>query len=82
MIYLLIANEAALQEHKRGIFKRAQPPLLGIDSSFLDFQFTRDFFGKLGYSRKNSRSVGGGEGGRVRIYFSANLYDTYWKFQD
>ena len=75
MIYLLIANEAALQEHKRGIFKRAQPPLLGIDSSFLDFQFTRDFFGKLGYSRKNSRSVGGG--GRVRIYFSANLYDTY-----
>ena len=63
MIYLLIANEAALQEHKRGIFKRAQPPLLGIDSSFLDFQFTRDFFGKLGYSRKNSRSVGGGGGG-------------------
>ena len=81
MIYLLIANEAALQEHKRGIFKRAQPPLLGIDSSFLDFQFTRDFFGKLGYSRKNSRSVGGGGGGRVRIKFSANLYDTNYKLQ-
>ena len=30
MIYLLIANEADLQEHKRDIAKRAQPSVLCI----------------------------------------------------
>ena len=31
-------------------------------SSFLDCQFTKDFLGKLGYSRKNSNGGGGGGG--------------------
>ena len=37
MIYLLIANEADLQNHKKGIAKRAQPCSLYC-SSFLNFQ--------------------------------------------
>ena len=36
-------------------------------SSFLDCQFTKDFLGKLGYSRK-SPNRGKGRG-RLRIYF-------------
>ena len=51
-----------LQEHKRDIAKRAQPsPAQSLHcSSFLDFQFTKYFLGKLGYSRKNPRSRGWG----------------------
>ena len=60
MTYLLIANEEDLQEHKRDIAKRAQPSVPCICSSSLDFQFTKDFLGKLGYSRKNPRSRGWG----------------------
>ena len=59
MTYLLIANEPDLQEHKRDIAK--SPAICSLHcSSFLDFQFTKDFLGKLGYSRKNPRSRGWG----------------------
>ena len=58
MTYLLIENEEDLQEHKKDIAKTAQPSVLCICSSFLDFQFTKDFLGKLGYSRKNPRNRG------------------------
>ena len=55
MTYLLIANEPDLQEHKRDIAK--SPAICSLHcSSFLDFQFIKDFLGKLGYSRKNPRS--------------------------
>ena len=37
-------------------------------SSFLDCQFTKDFSGKLGYSRKSPNRGGGGRG-RLKIYF-------------
>ena len=54
MICLLIANEVDLQEHKRDI---KSPVICALHcSSFLDFQFTKDFFGNLGYLRKNPRS--------------------------
>ena len=59
MIYLLIANEADSQEHKRDTAK--SPAICSLHCySFLDFQFTKDFLGKLGYSRKNPRSRGWG----------------------
>ena len=59
MIYLQIANETDSQERKRDIAK--SPTICSLHCySFLDFQFTKYFLGKLGYSRKNPRSRGWG----------------------